>query len=60
MSGFAQDLAPERILYEFGFSRNNVGKANKKICALRFIVMAGSAVSGQNSGIQTRRALREY
>jgi len=43
----------------FGFIRNNAGKANKRIRALRFIVMAGSAVSGQNSGIQTHRALRE-
>ncbi|HCI4279049.1 TPA: hypothetical protein NO555_002342 [Klebsiella variicola subsp. variicola] len=43
----------------FGFIHNNAGKTNKRIRALRFIVMAGSAVSGQNSGFQTRRALRE-
>lgn len=60
MSGFAQDLVPERILYEFGFTHNSMGKANKMIPALRFIIMAGSAVSGQNSGIQTRRALRAH
>lgn len=38
LSGFCVDPSLKRILYAFGFTRN------KRIRALRFIVMAGSAV----------------
>ena len=51
MTGLMEDLSRKRILYAFGLSRNNAGLDNKSIRALRFIVMAGSGLSGQNNCI---------
>lgn len=51
MTGFSVDLSRKRILYVFGFTRNNAGYDNKRIHALRFIVMAGSACQVQNTCI---------
>lgn len=52
--GVRQDQILKTILYLFGFTRNNAGYDNKRIHALRFILMAGSAVSGQNSCIHNQ------
>lgn len=54
ITGFRTDLSRKRILYVFGFTRNNAVKGNKRIHALRFILMAGSGISGQNTCIHTQ------
>lgn len=51
VAGFVVDQQHRTILYGFGFTRNNAPYHNKRICVLRFIVMAGSSVQVQNTCI---------
>lgn len=51
ITGFVVDQGRKEILYAFGFTRNNAGKDNKRILAMRFIVMEGSCPAVQNNCI---------
>lgn len=55
MTGFLAVSSAKTGLYGFGFTRNNA----KRIRLLRFIVVAGYALTGQNRAILKQIALRE-
>jgi hypothetical protein len=54
MTGFNEDRRGKMILYVFGFTHNNAEEDNKRIRALRIIVMAGSVCQVQNTCIHTQ------